>query len=419
MGNKLEPRQLMRANNNLTYKIQEEEPDIVNHIISLNGTVPSLYRMTGPFILDEILDLIKAKHPDHILDWLYDDQYHTQRVIRFLVDDSHVIVKNRKTFEADDKSYDIDKKRRKRYSKRGSYKITGEFDLFYDCAKVDISKIVTPLVKSKLKSNTNFNKLHLICQDPEGGLYTKEFPLVNNNGEYSFDLDLHYGEGFAKFHETNIKRIKDSTKGIVLLHGSPGTGKSFYIKRLILDLVDKNKKILYLPNNMVGMLGTPSFNNFLLDFIDDEDELADMFDYDNEKDKDNLIKNKKGILMIIEDAEAVLLKRENNPHGSDGVANILNSTDGILNDFLNIQLLATFNTSIQNIDEAILRKKRALSVREFKKLTKEEAQKLIDFLKIQHTATGDMSIADIYALRQDDDDKVLFEAPKSTKMGFR
>ena len=399
---KLKPRQIEK----LTYKIQEEEPDIINHFVDVNKMVPSLYRLTGPFIFQELADLIKTKFKDFIIDWEYNDSYYRQVVFRILVSDSQVFIKNRKTFETGPNTYQMEG-RKKYANKLGSYKVTTELDVFYDRDRVDIKKFMSTFDKLKLKQNTNYNKIHLICRDPEGGLYTKEYPLINN-GEFSFDLDLHYGDGFAKFHEMNIKRITESTKGIILMHGSPGTGKSFYCKKLILDLVAcKSKKILYLPNNIVEMLGTPDFNNFLLEFIDDIDESTPTV--------------KGSILIIIEDAERVLIKRENNPYGSDGVANILNSTDGILNDFLSIQVLATFNSDIQNIDKAILRKKRALSIREFRLLTKQESQRLIDHLGLKHTADDDMTLADIYALKENDVDRVLFEDNKksSGKVGFK
>lgn len=403
----------------LTYKIQEEDPDVVNHFVTLNKIVPSLERYAGPFLYLELMELLQ-KNYTNITDWEYRDTYNEAVAIRLLINDSHVIVRTHKSYEADETSFIMTDKQKKKYQKKNShmtaFMIVGSIDIFYDNSKVDISKLTVLLKKLRLKQNTDHNKINLICQDSDNNLYTKEFPVVNN-GEYSFDLDLHYGEGFATFHETNVARIKANTKGIVLLHGAPGTGKTFLIKRLILDLVDKNKKILYLPTNIVDLLGTPAFNNFLLEFIDNYED-DDFFDADYHEPSPK-VKAKRGLLIIIEDAERVLVKRENNQYGSDGVSNILNSTDGILNDFLNIMVLATFNCPVSSIDQAILRKKRALSVREFRNLTVEESQKLIDHLKIEHKADREMSLADIYALKQDKEDEILFEKKENQKIGFK
>jgi len=179
---------------------------------------------------------------------------------------------------------------------------------------------------------------------------------------------------------------------------------TYYVRRLVRDLVKRRKKILYLPNNMTDSLGTPTFNNFLLGWVDD-----------NMTEED-----RRGIIIIIEDAERVLLKRDNNPYGADGVSMILNSSDGIMNDLLNIQLIVTFNTDIANIDEAILRKKRAISIREFTALDVADSQRLIDHLGIQHVASDPMCVADIYSLKQEEEDNLLVGKKKNKgSIGFK
>jgi hypothetical protein len=63
-------------------------------------------------------------------------------------------------------------------------------------------------------------------------------------------------------------------------------------------------------------------------------------------------------VLIIEDAEAVIEERHGNTNGT--VANLLNISDGLLSDCLNIQLLCSFNTNLSNIDKALLRKGRII-----------------------------------------------------------
>src|SRR3972149_424525 len=132
---KLKPRQIEK----LTYKIQEEEPDIINHFVDVNKMVPSLYRLTGPFIFQELADLIKARFKDFIIDWEYNDSYYHQVVYRILVDDSQVFIKNRKTFETGTNTYQMEG-RKKYANKLGSYKVTTELDVFYDRGRVEIQK---------------------------------------------------------------------------------------------------------------------------------------------------------------------------------------------------------------------------------------------------------------------------------------
>ena len=75
---------------------------------------------------------------------------------------------------------------------------------------------------------------------------------------------------------------------------------------------------------------------------------------------------------------------------------ILNISDGMLGDSLQLKFICTFNTDINNVDEALLRKGRLSLKYEFKKLSKERVQKLFDKLNIEAIATEDMSLCDVY-----------------------
>jgi SpoVK/Ycf46/Vps4 family AAA+-type ATPase len=88
-----------------------------------------------------------------------------------------------------------------------------------------------------------------------------------------------------------------------------------------------------------------------------------------------LMKHKNSVL-VIEDAERVISERQGNG-SSAGVSNILNLTDGILGDCLNIQIIATFNMARERIDSALLRKGRLVAEHKFDKLTIEESNLLL------------------------------------------
>lgn len=388
----------------LYYKLNDNDSDLPGYFVQLNGTIPSVYSINGPFIMNELEDIfLKTYKNDAVMGHTWEDENSKEVTWIISADNSSIFVKNNASYPMHEFDlYNLPKEKIKKYKNR--IEITSEISIYYDIKKGIPSELISQILKIRIKKNKDLNKIHLICQDQDIGLYTKELPITGT--DYEFDLDLHYGEGFSKFHELNLKRIQDKNKGIILLYGPPGTGKSFYVNRLTKDLITRDKKVLYLPNNMVDNLGTPSFNNFLIEWAED-----------NKNERDG---KKAGILMIIEDAERVLLKRDTNPYGADGVSNILNSTDGILNKFLNIQVLATFNTDLNQIDEAILRKKRALSIKELGKLNVKDSQRLIDFLKVDYKATEDMSLADIYALVEEEEDKILFEdvKKKSDIIGF-
>ena len=121
----------------------------------------------------------------------------------------------------------------------------------------------------------------------------------------------------------------------------------------------------------------------------------------------------KNSILIIEDSERVISDRAGNGSPA-GVSNILNLTDGILGDCLNIQIIATFNMSREKIDNALLRKGRLIAEHKFENLTVENTNKLLKHLGKDKVVNDGMSLADIYNI-----DVEVFKSTKENKIGFR
>ena len=199
-----------------------------------------------------------------------------------------------------------------------------------------------------------------------GEFQTSEF----NIPEPELNLNLHYNNGFSKVHDTIYDALStENGKGLVLLHGKPGTGKTTYIRYLI-NQIDKNK--IFIPPNLTELLADPGFIPFLM--------------------------SNKDCVLFIEDAENVLRSREDGSN-NQAVSNILNITDGLLSDCLNIQIVATFNTNLKNIDSALLRKGRLIAQYEFNELQPERAEELADSMKVWLEDTRGLTLADIYAIK--------------------
>ena len=229
--------------------------------------------------------------------------------------------------------------------------------------------------RKRKKSNIQLVKSEM------GHMDTEEYDLETPQ----MDLELNYGTEFGKIHDVIVNKLNQNNgKGIILLHGDPGTGKTSYIKHLTSLITEKD--ILFIPPSMADMLSEPSIIPFLMDH--------------------------KNSILIIEDAERVISDREGNGSPA-GVSNILNLTDGILGDCLSIQIVATFNMKREKIDQALLRKGRLIAEHKFSKLTVDETNKLLKHIKKDYEVTEGMTLADIYNI-----DVELIKTSNKSKIGF-
>jgi len=179
------------------------------------------------------------------------------------------------------------------------------------------------------------------------------------------DLDMYYEDDFKEVDKIIQARLtKKDDKGIVLLHGLPGTGKTTYLRYLIGKL---KKKVLFLSPAVAGNVMNPEFMDLLID--------------------------NPNCILIIEDAEHIIMDRKIS--GGSSVSNLLNISDGLLADFLNVQLICTFNNSLTLVDNALMRKGRLIAKYEFGKLSTEKSQRLSDHLGFNDTITKPMTIAEI------------------------
>lgn len=91
----------------------------------------------------------------------------------------------------------------------------------YDIHRGEISSQIDLENISKFKRNPVKSSIQLVRSDM-GQMDTEEYNLSIPE----MDLELNYGTDFLKLHETIVKRLNaQGDKGIILLHGDPGTGK--------------------------------------------------------------------------------------------------------------------------------------------------------------------------------------------------
>lgn len=203
-----------------------------------------------------------------------------------------------------------------------------------------------------------------------------------------FDVRKQYNDDFLEEDAIISEFISEDNKsGLVILHGEKGTGKTTYIRNLILN--NKDKKFIFVPSNLVTMLGEPSFGAFIGKLTNS--------------------------IMILEDCEGAIQSRKSGTGSSSAVSLILNMTDGLLSDDLSMKFICTFNENTKNIDSALLRKGRLISKYEFKPLCTEKTNALLaelySFGEDEELPNNPLTLADIYHYKekayQDDRKKII------------
>jgi len=222
--------------------------------------------------------------------------------------------------------------------------------------------ILLGLIKNYGPPKVIKNKIYIVYRTMDG-FSKKPFDIKKRN----INIHDNYNDGFEKVSEEIISKLNDKKRtGLVILHGEPGTGKTTYVRYLAGRL---KKDIIFIPPDMVHHITSPEFIPFLLE-------------------------NSNSIL-IIEDAEPALQKRIDNGR-TGAVSNILNMTDGLLSDCLNISIVATFNTTTKNVDEALLRHGRLFKLYRFDKLSVEKSRELAKKIGKDIDVKEPMSLAQIY-----------------------
>lgn len=257
--------------------------------------------------------------------------------------------------------------------------------------KTSYTDKINKVLKGMLKKEVLNNKISLLMKSDSYYFNSVNIDIENVK---DLDLELHYGTGFAAKSGVILENLKNKSKGIYLFHGKMGAGKTSYLKYLTSRIHDK--KIIFIPPYFTDFLSSPEFLPTLIG------------DY-----------GAKNSILIIEDAEKAVMAREDSDNNGNSVASLLSLGDGILSDVANIQIICTFNTRVENIDSALLRKGRLIAELNFNALSISDSQKLVDKLakdgKIKKfKVVNEMTLAEIYGAEQDN----FHEEKQTRKIGF-
>ena len=209
---------------------------------------------------------------------------------------------------------------------------------------------------------------------------TATVPLAADTVLSDEALALHYGGGSGQWHQDFTKKLVESNHGLSIFEGTPGTGKTFYLRHLM-GVLKESHRFYFIPASAMGILSQPSFVGFWSD---------QRRAHSNHK-----------FVVVLEDSDAALMTRGSD--NRDQVSAILNLADGMLADFLRLQIVCTINCTAADIDQALLRPGRLLCHRVFGRLAYPEACRLAESLGRKLPVVRDYSLAEVFAGNSSED----------------
>ena len=196
---------------------------------------------------------------------------------------------------------------------------------------------------------------------------------------------------FIKDIDKLIEDYSNSKASILFLVGSPGTGKTRFIRYLLSKMYDDDESYIYYTSDKTVIEHGGIFTNFL---------------------------QNSASIMVLEDFDFHLNSRK---EGNTVMYHLLGLSDGLIQSFNKKIIISTNLSNLQNIDEAVKRKGRCFDILDFRLLQWDE---VVNFFKcnnyeeiIGKIEEKEYSLADLYYILNNEGDKKI--EVRSSSVGFK
>lgn len=186
------------------------------------------------------------------------------------------------------------------------------------------------------------------------------------------NIEMYYNLKTFKYVKKLVKSIKKTNKGLSILYGQRGTGKTSMINYLSKSI---DRMIIFIPNNMVdSTINNPEFKRFLRRY--------------------------QNPIIILDDCEMMFNESYNKSNVL--VNNLIQLVDGFLSDSIEAHVITLFNVdSDDEIDHSMMDCNNLIDVVEFKKLTEEESTELSTYLDISRKYKTPTRLIDVVKDRKE------------------
>jgi AAA+ ATPase superfamily predicted ATPase len=184
------------------------------------------------------------------------------------------------------------------------------------------------------------------------------------------NIEYYFNDDIIKKANKISKSLKKTNKGLTIIHGERGVGKTTLVNYIVSNI---DKIVIFIPCTMIeSTINNPDFRNF--------------------------IKRYKNSVIVLDDSE--LYFGELYSKSNIFTNNLLQLVDGFQSDDLDLNIITVLNVDdIDDVDHILFDSNNLIDIVEIGKLKKEKAQELNKFLGSKVKIKNDVKLVDVLKKR--------------------